>query len=106
MRRLVLILIGLTLAMAFIPQSQADHDHRIRLNGTIADVGDAGIVLHTRDGNVRIHVTPDTRISLNGHPARLGDLMPRDRAEVVARHRGDRHDRRLVALSIRARGHR
>jgi len=83
--------------VALLIRAKSGED-KVRLKGIIAEVGDRGIVLHTRDGNVDIFVTEDTRIFRNGKPAELGDLQPRDRAGVLAK----RTDRGLVALLIRA----
>ncbi|MFG0330827.1 MAG: hypothetical protein ACF8PN_13135 [Phycisphaerales bacterium] len=80
----------------------ADDGRIVELNGVIAAVGDAGIILHTRDGDVRIRVTPDTAIGLNGERVRLGALQRGDRAFVVAQVRRTRDGRILVARSIRA----
>ena len=87
-------------AASLIDDSGTDH-HRIRLRGVIVEVNRHGIVLRTRhhDRDIPIRVVDRTRIFLNGEPAHLGDLMPRDRAVV----RALRTDRGLVARSIRAR---
>ena len=105
MKRIALLMVVLMTTLLLAQSANAgDRDH-VRLEGVIAEVNHRGIVLHTRRGNVRIVVTPDTRIIRNGEHARLSDLQVRDRADVFAKivYRGDR--RVLVALGIRARGH-
>ena len=100
--------IALLMVLAFtvltLVQTANAGDRYVRLHGVIADVGHHGIVLKTDRGDVRIHVTRDTRILRNGERVRLHQLQVRDQARVLAKvvRRGDR--RVLVALVIQARG--
>lgn len=101
-RNILAVLLTLIAIAMFVPTSTAKAADPIELSGVITAVGERGIALHTRRGDVRIHVTERTRISLNGEPARLGSLQPRDRAHVVAEWVRTRQGPRLVAHSIRA----
>jgi len=104
MKKVALLMVVILSSMWLIGAVQADDHHTVRLGGVITSVGDHGITLLTRRGEVRIAVTQRTRIERNGHRVRLGDLQVRDRAVVLARVFRDRQEHRFVALAIAARG--
>ncbi len=101
-RNLLTIVLTVLALLAFVPTQTANAAEPVRLSGVISAVGDHGIALHTDRGDVRIHVTERTRISLNGEPARLHALQRGDRARVVAQWHRSRQGPVLVALSIEA----
>jgi len=76
---LVIVVAALALAWLVNPTTaSADDRHVVNLQGVIAHVGDAGIVLHTRRGDVRISVVERTEITagaellgVDDHPGRL-----------------------------------
>lgn len=104
MTRNILALILTIFALAlFVPTAPATAADPIRLDGVIALVGDGGIVLHTRRGDVRISVVERTQITVNGEPARLGSLLRGDHARVEAMWQRTRDGRRLVAIRIAVR---
>ncbi|MCC6908820.1 MAG: hypothetical protein IT430_12825 [Phycisphaerales bacterium] len=88
--------------LAFAPTQTANAAEPVRLSGVISAVGDHGIALHTDRGDIRIHVTEHTRITLNGEPARLHSLQRGDRAHVLAEWHRTRGGRMLVAIRIEA----
>lgn len=104
MRQLSLLLLVFGFMLAFTQTAAAQHRRQVDLHGTIVAVGDAGIVLHTDRGDVRIHVTPRTRIFRNGERVRLHSLHVRDRAFVRAVAERTRRGIRYTAYEIRARG--
>lgn len=62
---------------------EVDRPVRVELRGQIVEVVRGGFTMVMRDGTkVRVAVSDRTRISINGRPARLGDLQPRDHALV------------------------
>lgn len=101
-RNLLAVLLTIIAIAMFAPAQPATASEPIELSGVITAVGEQGISLHTRRGDVRITVTERTVISLNGERVRLGALQPRDRAHVVAERVRTRQGPRLVAHSIRA----
>ncbi len=101
-RNLLAVLLTILAVALFAPVQPATASEPIELSGVITAVGENGIALHTRRGEVRIVVTERTAISLNGERVRLGALQPRDRAHVVAEWTRTRQGPRLVAHSIRA----
>lgn len=104
MKKIALLMVVILSSMWLIGTVRADDHDTVRLNGVITSVGDHGITLLTRRGEVRIAVTERTLIVRNGHRVRLEDLQVRDHAKVLARVFRDRHRHRLVALAIAARG--
>jgi len=101
MTRNVLALLLTVFALAlFVPTAPATAADPVRLEGIIAAVGDGGILLHTRRGDVRIGVVERTQITINGEPARLGSLRRGDHAHVEATWQRTRDGRRLVAIRI------
>jgi len=101
-RNLLAVLLTVIAVALFVPTNTATAADPVELDGVITAVGDHGIALHTRRGDVRIMVTARTVIGLNGERVRLGALQPRDRAHVVAQWTRTRQGPRLVAHSIRA----
>ena len=102
-RNILALLLTVIALVSFVPATPATAADPIRLDGVIALVGDGGIVLHTRRGDVRIRVVERTQITINGEPARLSSLQPRDHAHVAALWQRDRGGRHLVAVRIAVR---
>ncbi|GEM_PF-6387530 len=102
-RTVLAILLTVLALVTFVPTNTAVAAEPIELTGVITAVGDHAIALHTRRGDVRIQVIERTRITINGEPARLHALQPRDHARVVAEWRRTRQGRVLVAHSIQVR---
>lgn len=96
--RMVMIgLAGLSLVMLARWANAAEETHE----GKVISVGAAEIVvLDNRDGdNDRFVVTAETKVTRNGKPAKLSEILAGDRAKVVA----GSSDGKLVAKSIDAR---
>ena len=101
-KNLLAVLLTIIAIAMFVPTSTATASDPIELQGVITAVGEQGIALRTRRGDVRIYATQRTVIGLNGERVRLSSLQPRDRAYVVAQVWRTRQGTRLVAQSIRA----
>ncbi len=105
MKKVAIFLVILMTALLVTQNANADDRHKVKLDGVITAINDHGIVLKTRRGEVKIRVTPDTRIMRNGERVRFGALRVRDKAAVVAKIVRRGSDRKhLVALGIHARG--
>lgn len=91
---------GGLLAKVIAAFSEPPPTRPVRLNGKITAVERGVIGLETRRGDVRVAVTPETRISRNGRPAELGDLEVGDLARVLAK----KENSGFTALTIAARG--
>jgi hypothetical protein len=100
-------LLAILMASLVAIDAKADgRDRRdIAVRGQIVEVGNAGFALRIgEDRIIRVAVTDRTRITLNGEPAHLSDLQPRDRAAVAGVLR--MHDGRVVLVARRVVAHR
>lgn len=102
-RSILALLLAVFTLMLLVPTAPATAADPVRLDGVIAMVGDGGILLHTRRGDVRIGVVERTQIFVNGERVRLDSLLRGDRAHVEAVWQRAREGRRLVAIRIAVR---
>jgi len=86
-------------SVALVIQMAAGFGEMKSMSGPIKSVTESQVTLQKGTESVTLVLTKDTKISLNGKDAKVGDLKMNDMAEVSAEENGDNT---FKALTIKA----